>query len=70
MKHNPIHTIAFHGGEEIPAGTFHGGEEIPAGTFHGGEEIPAGTFHGGLIQCPKCKHWFAIDGYRWRTHRC
>ncbi len=48
MKHNPIHTIA----------------------FHGGEEIPAGTFHGGLIQCPKCKHWFAIDGYRWRTHRC
>ena len=60
----------FRGGEEIPPGTFHGGEEIPAGTFHGGEEIPAGTFHGGgLIQCTKCKHWFAADSYAWRQHR-
>ncbi|MDR1213855.1 MAG: hypothetical protein LBK54_07235 [Propionibacteriaceae bacterium] len=70
MKHSAIHQIISQGGEEIPAGTFHGGEEIPAGTFHGGEEIPAGTFHAGLVQCPKCKHWFARDSYRWRTHSC
>jgi len=56
--------------EVIPAGMFCGGEEIPAGTFHGGEEIPAGTFHSGMVQCPRCKHWFAADSYAWRTHTC
>ncbi|MDR1189702.1 MAG: hypothetical protein LBK95_19995 [Bifidobacteriaceae bacterium] len=55
-------------GEELPPGMFHGGEEVPEGTFHGGEEVPEGTFHAALVQCPKCKHWFASDTYAWRVH--
>jgi len=42
----------------------------PITTARGGEEIPPGTFHaGGVIQCSKCGHWFAGDGYAWRMHR-
>jgi hypothetical protein len=42
----------------------------PITTARGGEEIPPGTFHaGGVVQCSKCGHWFAIDGYAWRMHR-
>ena len=46
----------------------YGGDQVPPGAFHGGDEVPPGAFHG-VIQCHKCKRWFADDTYAWRQHR-